>query len=91
MWQRQLEVIAASYDVSDTYTFTVDAHGNNYGLLFLAVDPDGVHYDLLTEISTYVQPVSHRTTTPPSTPQPQPSSKSNARRTTSRRSTTSSR
>jgi hypothetical protein len=29
MWQRQLEVIAASYDVSDTYTFTVDAAGNN--------------------------------------------------------------
>ena len=57
MWQRQLEIIAASYDVSDTYTFTVDAAGNNYGLLFLTVDPDDVHYDLRTGISTYVLPV----------------------------------
>jgi hypothetical protein len=35
----------------------VDATGNNYGLLFLAVDPKDVHYDLCTGISMYVQPV----------------------------------
>ena len=57
MWQRQLETIAASYDVSDTYTFTVDAAGNNFGLLFLTVDPDDVHYELRTGITTYVTPV----------------------------------
>lgn len=57
MWQRQLEKIAASYDVSETYTFTVDAAGNNFGLLFLTVDPDDVHYELRTGITTYVEPV----------------------------------
>ena len=58
IWQRQLEVIAASYDVSDTYKFTVGASGNNYGLLFLAVDPlnGGPSYELRTGITTYAVP-----------------------------------
>ena len=56
MWQKQLEVIAAGYDVSDTYEWTVDAAGNNYGCLFLTVDPDDVQYELRTGITTYVEP-----------------------------------
>jgi len=59
MWQRELEVIAASYDVSDTYPWTVDAASNNYGCLFLAVDPVGgsPDYELRTGIANYVEPV----------------------------------
>ena len=57
MWQKELEVIAAGYDVSDTYDWTVDAAGNNYGGLFLTVDPDDVHYELRTGINTYEEPV----------------------------------
>jgi len=35
----------------------VDAAGNNYGCLFLTVDPDDVHYELRTGIMTYAKPV----------------------------------
>jgi hypothetical protein len=57
MWQKQLEVIAASYNVSNLYTWTVDASGNNYGCLAIAVDPiGGPDYELRTGITTYVEP-----------------------------------
>ena len=59
MWQKELEVIAASYDVSDTYAWTVDAAGNNYGCLALVVDPTngGPDYELQTGITTYAAPI----------------------------------
>ena len=59
MWQKELEKIAAVYDVSDSYKWTIDANGNNYGCLALAVDPvnGGPDYELRTGITTYVAPI----------------------------------
>ena len=37
-WKKALEIVAASYDVSDSYEWTMDAAGNNYGCLALVVD-----------------------------------------------------
>jgi hypothetical protein len=58
MWQKELKKIAASYNVSDSYPWTMDAAGNNYGCLFLTVDPinGGPDYELRTGITTYVAP-----------------------------------
>jgi hypothetical protein len=56
LWQKELELIAASFDVSDTYEWTVDADGNNLGCVALAVDPEGDEYELRFGITTYVAP-----------------------------------
>ena len=45
--------------MSDTYAWTVDAAGNNYGCLALVVDPTngGPDYELRTGITTYAAPI----------------------------------
>ena len=55
VWCKALEIVAASYDVSDTYDWTVDAAGNNFGCLALVVDPMDA-YEIRTSITTYVAP-----------------------------------
>ena len=53
-WRKELELIATGYDVSDTYGWSVDAAGNNYGCLHLTMDDND--YQNRTTITTYVEP-----------------------------------
>ena len=54
-WRKELESTAADYDISDTYSWTVDAAGNNYGCLHDVMDDND--YQTRTGITTYVEPV----------------------------------
>ena len=38
VWRRELEITASAIDISDTYAWTVDGTGNNYGCLFEVMD-----------------------------------------------------
>ena len=53
-WRKEVELIATGYDVSDTYKWTVDAAGNNFGCLHLTMDDND--YQIRTSITTYVAP-----------------------------------
>ena len=53
-WRKEVELIATGYDVSDTYKWTVDTAGNNFGCLHHTMDDN--NYQLRMSIMTYVVP-----------------------------------
>ncbi len=55
VWKKELERAANQIEIEDTYLWTVDATGNNYGGMKLTMDDN--EYRIRTGINTFVEPV----------------------------------
>ncbi len=55
VWKKELERAANQIEIEDTYPWTVDAIGNNYGGMKLTMDDN--EYQIRTGINTFVEPV----------------------------------
>ena len=55
VWKKELERAANQIEIEDTYPWTVDATGNNYGGMKLTMDDN--EYQIRTGINTFVEPV----------------------------------
>jgi hypothetical protein len=55
VWKKELERAANQIEIEDTYAWTVDATGNNYGGMKLTMDEN--EYKIRTGITTFVEPV----------------------------------
>ena len=63
VWKKELERAANQIEIEDTYAWTVDATGNNYGGMKLTMDEN--EYKIRTGITTFVEPVDGTSTVQP--------------------------